>query len=448
MEYKRLINEKIQNLLYRLKHLKKRTKICLVVSIICALFSFLLNKDSIYVKPYEIKRGEYGTEKAKYRVYLNAENLKNNLEFDISVSPKRYTKTEIDAVFKDKFDKLLISMLNENVDYEHVCSKLDMSTSVGDGISASYFFEPYYENATNSDVEAFTYYTKYQNLIDGSGNIKNDDFKIDEICKGYIIIQLSAEIKDKDGLYKSKKYMVPVTVVSKEQSELESFKSSFRKEVLNNDKLTIDNNTITLPKVINNFRIVYKDKLDLTFLLMPLFGILIVILLEAKDKEKVRDKEKEDKKKLENDFSQIIGKLLLYVSSGMTIRNSMIKISTEYQKKLMKKEIDERKAYEEICIVKNKLLSGYSEAKAYEDMAKNINLRTYTRFLNILIQSLKNGNKDFKNILSMEVQDALYERKQRAKKLGEEASTKLVLPLMLMLSVIMVIIMVPTFMGM
>ena len=54
----------------------------------------------------------------------------------------------------------------------------------------------------------------------------------------------------------------------------------------------------------------------------------------------------------------------------------------------------------------------------------------------------------YRNILEIEAKDSLLEKKNNAKKLGEEASTKLVLPLMMMLSVIMVIIMVPAFMGM
>ena len=64
------------------------------------------------------------------------------------------------------------------------------------------------------------------------------------------------------------------------------------------------------------------------------------------------------------------------------------------------------------------------------------------------LKRIEISNWTQENILNMEVQDALYERKQNAKKLGEEAATKLVLPLMLMLSVIMVVIMVPAFMGM
>ena len=182
---------------------------------------------------------------------------------------------------------------------------------------------------------------------------------------------------------------------------------------------------------------------------MPVIGILVAILLEARDKEKERERLKKIKRRLEIDYTQIITKILLYVSSGMTIRNSMIRLAEQYQKnKSIDNKDNERVAYEELVVVKNKLSSGYSEVRAYEEMAKNINMRTYTRFLNIIIQSIKNGNKELKNILNMEVQDALYERKQHAKKLGEEAATKLILPLMMMLAVIMVVIMVPAFMGM
>ena len=131
------------------------------------------------------------------------------------------------------------------------------------------------------------------------------------------------------------------------------------------------------------------------------------------------------------------------------MRNSIRLIANTYEKKKEKGQVKEkRKAYEEMIIAKKKLGNGMGEITVYEEMASNIKDRTYTRFINIIIQNIKNGNKDIKNILNLEVQDALFERKQRAKKLGEEASTKLVLPLMLMLLTIMIIIMVPAFMGM
>jgi tight adherence protein C len=46
-------------------------------------------------------------------------------------------------------------------------------------------------------------------------------------------------------------------------------------------------------------------------------------------------------------------------------------------------------------------------------------------------------------LLSKEAELAMEQRKNLAKRLGEEAGTKLLLPMMLMLSIIMVLIIVP-----
>ena len=443
MKFKKFITEKFKQLKERVKKVKKRSIYCVVVGIVLSFLSFMMNRESIFKKPYEIERSSYGTQKTPYKLNIDVENLAKNMEFSVSVSPRKYDKKEADEKFKEKLEELKISILNQNEDYENINSKLNFNSDLGEGIKANYAFTP------EDNKKDFTYYTKYQGLIDGNGNVKNEDFKEDESCTGYIEIQLSTEIKDVEGSYKSEKYMLPVRVVSKNLSILEAFKVAFKKSFEEKDKETIDDDTVLLPKVVNNFKIIYKEKLNLSFLLMPIFGIFVALLLEARDKEQEKEKKKKRIRYLEIDYTQIITKILLYVSSGMTIRNSMIRLAENYQKtKVNDKNIESRVAYEELVIVKNKLLSGYGESKAYEEMAKNINLRTYTRFLNIIIQSIKNGNKELKNILNMEVQDALYERKQHAKKLGEEAATKLVLPLMMMLAIIMVIIMVPAFMGM
>lgn len=444
MQIKTILYKKIKQLFERVKHVKKRSIYCIVAGLILAFVSFLLNRESIYIRPYEIERSSYGTQKTPYKLNLDAENLINGMEFSVSVSPRKYDKEEADKIFLEKLEALKLSILLNNNDFEHINTKLNFLSDLGDGVKASYSFNP-----QRGDKEDFRYYVKYQGLIDGSGNVKNEDFKIDEICDGFIEVQLSTEIKDKESPYKSEKFMLPVRVVSRDMDAIESFKVAFKKAFDEKDKETINENIIKLPEVVNNFRIKYKEKLNLSFLLMPLFGILTAILLEARDKEVEKERIKRRIRYLEIDYTQIITKILLYVSSGMTIRNSMIRLAEVYQKEELDKEkYNERVAYKELIIVRNKLLGGYSEVRAYEEMAKNINLRTYTRFLNIIIQSIKNGNKELKNILNMEVQDALYERKQHAKKLGEEAATKLVLPLMMMLAIIMVIIMVPAFMGM
>ena len=55
------------------------------------------------------------------------------------------------------------------------------------------------------------------------------------------------------------------------------------------------------------------------------------------------------------------------------------------------------------------------------------------------------GVKGIYEQLEQEAEDSFRERKQQAKKLGEEASTKLLVPMILMLGIVMAIVIVPAF---
>ena len=65
----------------------------------------------------------------------------------------------------------------------------------------------------------------------------------------------------------------------------------------------------------------------------------------------------------------------------------------------------------------------------------------------LLEQNRKTGLKNLRHLLDDEVMDAFEERKNLAKRQGEEAATKLLLPLFLMLGIVMVIVAVPAFLS-
>ena len=56
---------------------------------------------------------------------------------------------------------------------------------------------------------------------------------------------------------------------------------------------------------------------------------------------------------------------------------------------------------------------------------------------------MKKGTKDLILMLELECIEAFEERKNLARKYGEEAGTKLIFPMIVMLAVVMVIIMYP-----
>ena len=103
--------------------------------------------------------------------------------------------------------------------------------------------------------------------------------------------------------------------------------------------------------------------------------------------------------------------------------------------------------YEEIRYTCRELQAGVSEGLAYEHLGKRTGLQEYVRLCTLLTQNLKKGNGTLLLRLKEEAARASTERIAAVKKSGE-AGTKLLVPMVMMLAVVMLIIMIPAFMTM
>ena len=88
---------------------------------------------------------------------------------------------------------------------------------------------------------------------------------------------------------------------------------------------------------------------------------------------------------------------------------------------------------------------GIPERTAYEGFGKRTGIREYVRLSTFLLQNLKKGSTTLLGQLQEETRAAEELRMQNARKLSEEAATKLLLPMVLLLVIVMVMIMVPAF---
>ena len=91
--------------------------------------------------------------------------------------------------------------------------------------------------------------------------------------------------------------------------------------------------------------------------------------------------------------------------------------------------------------------SGVTESQSYENLGRRCDIQVYIRFGALLSQNLRKGTKGLSQLLKLESMQAFEERKARAKRLGEEAGTKLLLPMFLMLAIVLVIVIVPAFLS-
>lgn len=145
------------------------------------------------------------------------------------------------------------------------------------------------------------------------------------------------------------------------------------------------------------------------------------------------------------DYPNLVTRLALFVEAGMTVRRAFGKIALDHKRK--KGTGGVRYAYEELLRSYYEMESGVMEEQAYEDFGKRCGHPKYRTLATLLIQNLKKGDQRLLDTLEKEATEAFEERKRYARVQGEAAATKLLIPMVLMLMIVLVILIVPACMS-
>lgn len=172
-------------------------------------------------------------------------------------------------------------------------------------------------------------------------------------------------------------------------------------------------------------------------------SILILILLWLLGKQRGKELQDQRKEELLLDYPELVNKLTLFLGAGMTVKRAWRKIIQDYEVSL--KDQAPRYVYEEMKLTLREIESGVPETESYENFGRRCNLPCYLKLGALLSQNLRKGVKGLGEMLHIESLQAFEERKARAKRKGEEAGTKLLLPMFLMLAIVLVIVIMPAF---
>ena len=170
-------------------------------------------------------------------------------------------------------------------------------------------------------------------------------------------------------------------------------------------------------------------------------GAATFVMKDKELKQKIDDRNA----KLIREYPGIVSQIVLYLGAGMTMRNIFSKLSENYASK-RKKGAPMSYAYEELTKSTREMKMGKSETAVYEDFGRRCGGQQYTRLSTLLSQNLRKGNSELLKLLSEESEKAFDDRLDLARKAGEEAGTRLLLPMILMLLIVMIIIMIPAYM--
>ena len=178
---------------------------------------------------------------------------------------------------------------------------------------------------------------------------------------------------------------------------------------------------------------------------MIVMAVLIAVLLILQQKQNQKEYANERREQMMLDYPEIINKLTLFLGAGMTVKRAWKKIVQDYE--LQKEERGQRYAYEEMKLTVREIESGIPETESYENFGKRCEVQAYMKLGALLSQNLRKGVRGLGEILRWESVQAFEERKARAKRKGEEAGTKLLLPMFLMLTIVLVVVIVPAFLS-
>lgn len=270
-------------------------------------------------------------------------------------------------------------------------------------------------------------------IVNTDGTVNNEELK-----EG-TVIALTAQFRYEKLTWD---YQMYVQVNPKRYTGQELLRRRIEELLRRQEEKTGAMDTMTLPDRVDSVPIIWKEIVeDSSGYLLLLVLSSAVFLYWARSREPDRRLENR-RKELLLDYPEIVNKLALYMGAGMTIRNAFFKLGEDYRKHQRERK---RYAYEEILMTCYELQSGRPEKEAYDHFGKRCQVQVYMKLSTLLAQNLRKGSNDLLKVLRQEADNAFAERKNLAKKLGEEAGTKLLLPMMMMLCIVMVIIMVPAY---
>lgn len=284
------------------------------------------------------------------------------------------------------------------------------------------------ESYQNGKVQAEWEFSKNR-LIDENGKIVQEVMEGDSETIG-AKVKLTCE--DSSMIYE-----FYFSVCKAEKSEEEQFYENLE-QLLAESGAEEGTDVLLLPDELKGHKLEWQNKKSILPVQVFSLGMLIVFLLPMLQKEREKEVKKKRDEQLLYEYPGMVNKLVLLLGAGMTLRAAWKEITKKYAL-----EQKNGLVYEEMLLTQREIENGRSEAAAYESFGERCGLQRYRKLSGYFVQNVKKGNRGLCQLLEKEAQEAFSERKNMAQRLGEEVSTKLLLPMLCMLGIVIVLIMIP-----
>lgn len=362
-----------------------------------------------------IQRGSYLEGSRKIQVIAGMDE--NSLEIQIELEPKQLLWEEAEDLANSLLKQLPTLILGKNDSLQQVSQDLEL-------------LDEY--NGFPFQVE---WKSSRPDILGSSGLVK----EVGEAQQLFLTVRLEYEQYEREEI-------LEVTVVSPLRTTQERTHRELEEYLISSEENSREKEAWVLPKRWEGKDIVWSQKVEDDSLLLWAAALAVAVLVYWMSDKDLHQQIEKRHQSLRREYPDLVHRLALFVGAGMTVRGAFGKISGDYEKK---RELTGRRmpAYEEILRTCRELQSGTSEEAAFEHFGRRTGRQEYIRLSTLLMQNVKRGNSTLLERLRGEADKAGEEKLMESRRLGEEAGTKMLVPMVMMLAVVMVMIMVPAFSG-
>ena len=168
---------------------------------------------------------------------------------------------------------------------------------------------------------------------------------------------------------------------------------------------------------------------------LVIIGTVAIIISLDMDVNNAVEKKRDE---ILSDYPEVLSKLTLLVNAGMVIRDAWTKVAYT----------SDRMIYKEMQATSEEMNNGVSEIDALYHFAQRCSIKEIKKFSSILTQNIQKGGSELAVTLRYMNEESWEEKKHIAKRKGEAANSKLLIPLLVMFVGILLMIIVPIFANM
>ena len=268
-------------------------------------------------------------------------------------------------------------------------------------------------------------------------NIKNRYNNVNVMLTFYYICTINGTIIiDGVDIYEKK-----VTLISPVKSAEEGLKEKINRALKDRDESSRTEAELVLPDNIDGDKASWYTSTENMMPVIVFLCIFIVAAMVYLQGDRMGRMASVREVELTGKYPGFVHQMVLLTGAGLTVRKSWEQLTYDYGKGGGEDSNDY--LYREMRYTLGCMNAGMPEIQAYQEFGRRVTGSGYTKFCQLLVQMIRKGSTGMQEMMLQEAAEAQKQRRDIAKRAGETAGTKLLIPMMLLLLIVLVVVMIP-----